>query len=282
MPQSVIRCHSLLVIERWTKRYLIGALSCLLLLGCVGPALADIRVSINLPSRRLVVFNATPEGNKVLHTYAVGVGRPGFPSPVGQFSIISKVKNPAWQNPYQPIGKSLTIPAGASNPLGTRWMGFKATPLGEYGMHGTDNPKSVGKLASHGCVRMRIAEAEALFELVSEKTPVAVTYERFALTAKPLTDQTRQVWLSVYPDVYGWTAKGKSPALLPAVLGQLKATYPGFSPNPVALQSALTGATEKPVLLGTWSVPQAPTQVAPPFAEATPQQETPNSTVITP
>jgi hypothetical protein len=275
MPQSETFSRPVFFKGSRYKGFLIGALCCSVLLGFVGQGIADIRVNINLPSRRLVVFDATPAGNKALHTYPVGVGRPAFPSPVGQFSIISKVKNPAWQNPYQPVGKSLTIPAGASNPLGTRWMGFKATPMGEYGMHGTDNPKSVGKLASHGCIRMRIPDAEALFDLVAEKTPVRVTYDRFTLSVKPLDNDKQQVWLTVYPDVYGWTAKGKSPALLPAVLDQLKTTYPSLTPNKALLQSAISTANEKPVLLGVYTSPP-PVEPAS-LPEQAPSSQTPST-----
>ncbi len=64
---------------------------------------------------------------------------------------------PTWYNPGKVVGP------GPANPLGTRWMGlgFKG-----YGIHGTNRPSSIGKAASHGCIRMRIPDVEALFALV--------------------------------------------------------------------------------------------------------------------
>ena len=55
------------------------------------------------------------------------------------------------------------MPPGKSNPLGTRWMGLSAKG---YGIHGTNVPSSIGKSASHGCIRMRQSDLEELFEMV--------------------------------------------------------------------------------------------------------------------
>lgn len=135
-------------------------------------------IIINIPSRTLEL---TKE-NKIEKIYHVGVGKPDFPTPVGDFKVITKIINPSWENPYKPAG---IIGSGKSNPLGTRWIGFYKDKHGsEYGIHGTNNPLSVGKYCSHGCIRMRIKDAEKLFNKVNMNTPVKVTYYTNKLIVK--------------------------------------------------------------------------------------------------
>ena len=57
----------------------------------------------------------------------------------------------------------MVIPPGKANPLGTRWLGLSRKG---YGIHGTNQPRSIGWRASHGCIRMRNPDIEELFELV--------------------------------------------------------------------------------------------------------------------
>lgn len=132
----------------------------------------ETRLVINIPSRTLWVYS----GDQIIRYFPVGVGRVGYMTPLGKFSIIRKVIDPGWENPYLPNGRVRLAP-GEDNPLGTRWMGFYQNAGGEYGMHGTDNPTSVGKFSSHGCVRLKVPDAEALFELVNIGTPVEVIYQ---------------------------------------------------------------------------------------------------------
>jgi lipoprotein-anchoring transpeptidase ErfK/SrfK len=63
------------------------------------------------------------------------------------------------------------VPPGVSNPLGTRWMGTSAPAIG---IHGTPLPGSIGSAASHGCIRMRIPDAEYLYDRVEIGTPVII------------------------------------------------------------------------------------------------------------
>lgn len=133
-----------------------------------------VSVLINVPSRKLWLLDSV---GRLLREYPVAAGRPQFPTPKGQFSIIRMVKNPGFENPYKAHGASRIAP-GNNNPLGTRWMGFKANAQGEYGIHGTNRPQSVGQLSSHGCVRMYVRDAEDLFDRVTFGTPVVVSYDR--------------------------------------------------------------------------------------------------------
>jgi len=129
----------------------------------------DTKVLINIPSRTLELIQNGQTGK----IYSIGVGKPDFPTPIGNFKVISKIVNPGWENPYKPVGES-KIKTGKNNPLGTRWIGFLRNNKGEYGIHGTNMPFSIGKYSSHGCIRMKIKDAEDLFSKVDIGTTVLV------------------------------------------------------------------------------------------------------------
>jgi len=109
------------------------------------------RVVVSIPDCKLALI----ENDRVVRIYAVAVGADESPSPVGTFTIVNRVTNPT----YYRRGK--VIPAGASNPLGTRWIGLD---IKHFGIHGTDAPDSIGGRRSHGCIRMRNRDVEELFE----------------------------------------------------------------------------------------------------------------------
>lgn len=115
------------------------------------------------------------ENDKVVKQYPVGLGRKGYPTPEGTFFVFHKVINPGWEQPYLKPGQLRIAPATAQNPLGTRWIGFKQNPTYEFGIHGTNDPKSIGKYSTHGCVRMRIKDAEDLYDRVEIGTPVIIS-----------------------------------------------------------------------------------------------------------
>jgi lipoprotein-anchoring transpeptidase ErfK/SrfK len=102
---------------------------------------------------------------KVRKIYRVAVGKTSTPSPVGQFKIVNRVSNPTYYHP----GK--VVAAGTHNPVGSRWMGLSAKG---YGIHGTNQPDSIGKAASTGCIRMDKKDVEELFALVEVGDPVEI------------------------------------------------------------------------------------------------------------
>ncbi|HTR36186.1 MAG TPA: L,D-transpeptidase [Bryobacteraceae bacterium] len=114
---------------------------------------ATRKLVISIPDRKIALI----EDGRVVKIFPVAVGKANTPSPHGTFHIASRVVNPTWYQPGKVVGP------GAANPLGTRWMGLGYKG---YGIHGTNRPSSIGHAASHGCIRMRIADVEALFALV--------------------------------------------------------------------------------------------------------------------
>jgi lipoprotein-anchoring transpeptidase ErfK/SrfK len=125
-------------------------------------------IVIRRGSHRLYLYR----GSQFRRTFGVAVGMPQYPTPLGSFTIVSKQRNPWWYPPDSAWAAGASpIPPGPGNPLGTRWMGLSR---GGVGIHGTPDSASIGYSASHGCIRMRIPEAEWLFERVRIGTPVFI------------------------------------------------------------------------------------------------------------
>ena len=134
---------------------------------------ATRRLIVSIPDRKIVLM----EDGRVTKIYPIAVGKKSTPSPNGNFHIASRVVKPTWYQPGKMVGP------GPANPLGTRWMGLGYKG---YGIHGTNMPNSIGKAASHGCIRMRNHDVEELFELVQVGDPVELITERNADLAKAL------------------------------------------------------------------------------------------------
>jgi len=108
------------------------------------------KVVVSIPHRKLALI----EDGQVKKVYPVAVGAQHSPTPAGTFAVKTRLAEPTYYHP----GK--VIPAGADNPLGTRWIGLSTKG---YGIHGTNVESSVGKAASHGCIRMHRSDIEELF-----------------------------------------------------------------------------------------------------------------------
>lgn len=111
-------------------------------------ALARANILITKSNRQLTLF----DGNTPLHQYPVAIGKPSTPTPVGNFSIATKVLHPG-------------------GVLGVCWMGLS---FDSYGIHGTNAPWLIGQMVSHGCIRMHNDNAGELFTVVNIGTPVYI------------------------------------------------------------------------------------------------------------
>jgi len=112
-------------------------------------------------------------GSHYVRQFHVATGQAVYPTPLGRFQIVVKWKDPTWYPPTQDAwAKGLKpVPPGPDNPLGTRWMGINSPGVG---IHGTDEPASIGYSESHGCIRMLVPDAEWLFDHVTVGTPVFI------------------------------------------------------------------------------------------------------------
>ncbi len=128
-------------------------------------------IVVSLEDRKLALV----EDGQIKKVYSVAVGKPTTPSPEGTFVIERRVANPV----YHHQGK--TVLPGPGNPVGTRWMGLNKHG---YGIHGTNEPKSIGKAASHGCIRMAKTDLEEFYALVEVGDTVELVGQRNDETAK--------------------------------------------------------------------------------------------------
>jgi hypothetical protein len=121
---------------------------------------------VNLRLRRVYLFDrGLPVGS-----YRVGIGQPGWETPIGSFTITRKLKHPVWRHPLTEI----EIQPSEANPLGDRWIEFWVTDQGAIGFHGTNQLASVGQAVSHGCLRLSNSDVRELYDWVREGTSVRV------------------------------------------------------------------------------------------------------------
>ncbi len=151
---------------------------------------------INLPEMRLYEWHSGIDAPAV---YAIAIGDAEDPSPEGEFKVGNKRLDPYWyvpdsireENPNLPT----VVPPGPENPLGDRWLTIGHS---SYGIHGTNNIWSIGRLATHGCIRLYNDAMRTLYA----RTPIGT---RITLVYQPVKIGRRGdvVYLEVHPDVYG-------------------------------------------------------------------------------
>jgi len=110
--------------------------------------MATHEIVVDLSQRRLALY----QSGKLSKSYPVGIGRRVTQTPAGEFMIINKQPNPG-------------------GPFGSYWLGLSKR---HYGIHGTDDPSSIGKEVSHGCIRMLNADVFDLAKRVSLGTSVEI------------------------------------------------------------------------------------------------------------
>jgi len=139
------------------------------------PVVGERIIVVSIPDRKLALM----EDGVVKRVYPVAVGKPSTPSPAGEFTIVRRVSNPTYSH-----GGKVVVP-GPKNPVGSRWMGLSTKG---YGIHGTNEPNSIGKAASHGCIRMGKADLEELYSLVQVGDAVEIHAQHDATVAMVLDE----------------------------------------------------------------------------------------------
>ncbi len=139
----------------------------------------NLNDSLIIPGRKIKVWSAPfnilvdksenilmlKNNEEIVKTYTVSTGKNNC-SPVGTFKIVNKLPNPTW------FKAGAVVPAESpENVLGTRWMGFD---LAGFGIHGTVEPKELGKQVTQGCVRMSNPDVEELYTIIPVGTEVTI------------------------------------------------------------------------------------------------------------
>lgn len=140
------------------------------------PEIKRTGIIINLAAMRLYYF---PENKKYFYTYPIGIGRENWNTPLGALRIIQKIKDPVWIVPdsvreyreknNDPVPKRM--PAGPNNPLGKFALRLSVPT---YLIHGTNDPSSVGRRSSAGCIHLYPEDIEELYAMVPLKTRVFI------------------------------------------------------------------------------------------------------------
>ena len=162
------------------------------------PARIPEGIVLNIPERALYLFKR----GQFLGRFPVAVGMKGWPTPVGSYDIHMMLEDPVWVTPDEMVRRkrvaSAVIP-GSKSPLGDRWMGWceVGPDQSEVGFHGTNDVTSIGKLASHACVRLYPEHAREVYSQAYEGMPVVSLYEPIKVGK-----QNDSYYLSVSPDIY--------------------------------------------------------------------------------
>ena len=154
-------------------------------------------ITINVPQRILFL-----EWDDTVAALPVAIGQPGWRTPRGPFTVLTKETNPTWEVPEsireeaRQAGRSLpaVVPAGPNNPLGKFWLGLSIPGVG---IHGTNAPASIYRAATHGCIRLGPENIAWLFQHVVVGTPGRVIYEPILLAVVG-----NEIFLEVHRDIY--------------------------------------------------------------------------------
>jgi L,D-transpeptidase ErfK/SrfK len=163
------------------------------------PAGFDDGILINLPQGMLFNFSQ----GALVSAYPVGLGKPSWPTPEGEFKIVSRVANKTWlvpksiQEEMRREGKAVLeeVPPGPDNPLGKHWLGLS---LWGYGIHGTIAPSSVYHFRSHGCIRLHPDDIAELFKQVRVGITGRLIYQPVLLAVI----KDGRILLEVHQDIY--------------------------------------------------------------------------------
>lgn len=174
---------------------------------------AGMNIVVNIPEMRLYYFptRAKHGAQALAMTYPVGLGREDWPTPQTPFRIRGKTANPTWvipqsirQERIQEKGWSETsIPGGSpANPLGKYRLELSLSQAsGAYAIHGTNNPWAVGRMVTHGCIRLYPEDIARFFELVPVGSSGELTYQPVKVGM-----QHGRVYVEVHADIYDLVA----------------------------------------------------------------------------
>lgn len=170
------------------------------------PAGVGDGILINIPQRMLFHFSR----GELLAAYPVGLGKPDWPTPEGQFRIVTRETHKSWivpksiQEEMRRESKIVQqeVPPGPDNPLGAHWLGLN---LWGYGIHGTIAPSSVYRFRSHGCIRLHPDDIAELFDKLKIGARGRLIYQPVLLAVV----EDGRILLEVHADIYG---KGGDPA----------------------------------------------------------------------
>jgi lipoprotein-anchoring transpeptidase ErfK/SrfK len=188
-----------------------------------------LEVIVNLPERILRVYRLKPgeeidDFTPIEHTFPVAIGTSRHPTPLIAGSVVSRQAKPSWYAPNESWAGDL---AGEIIPFHSSDNPFRARngrggvegyfiALGQHGvgLHSTREARSIGKLASHGCIRMKLDDVRFLFGFLPMGTPVQTAYSLFRVS-----ETETGVAILAFEDVYHRYSAEAKVAMLAKHLG---------------------------------------------------------------
>ncbi|WP_434777264.1 L,D-transpeptidase [Neisseria sp. Ec49-e6-T10] len=216
----------------------------------VTPVEEGKHIVIHLAQQRMFVY----QDQDLKNIYPIAVGKARTRTPIGEYQIGPVAYKPTWSIPKS-IQKEraaaglpaiTSIPPGPNNPLGPVFIRFGKPSLG-LGIHGTNVPSSVPGVRSHGCVRMKSADALKMAKFVDKGMPVSVIYQLVAVNE----DDSGQLWLAAYKDPYN--QKNLNRAKLNETL-QAWAQKSGVTLNQARIEQTLKAKTGQGVCVSCTNV----------------------------
>jgi L,D-transpeptidase ErfK/SrfK len=207
---------------------------------------------INVPEMQLYDFT----NGDAPEVFAIAIGDQMDPSLVGEYRVGRKRERPAWHVPESIRAEKPELPAvvppGPDNPLGDHWMTIGAT---SYGIHGTNNPWSIGREATHGCVRLYNDEIARLYARTKPGTPIRLVYQSVKLGRRGDV-----LYVEAHPDVYG-----REPDRMAAAFERIYRLGLADHVDALRVRRAIEESIGLPVAVGTLAAPDhLPTFAEPP------------------
>ena len=137
------------------------------------PAFANRKIFIDTKDRFLLIY----DGKQLVAEFPITPGSASLPAPMGMWKILGVATLPVFRHDEGVLNhgeKSTTffnLPPGPNNPVGVLWMGLNKPHVG---IHGTNNPETIGRAASHGCIRTANWDAARVKDLVSKGNVVSI------------------------------------------------------------------------------------------------------------
>ncbi len=177
-----------------------------------GTSPQDWRVEVNVPERQLRVYSRNVSAHnsddwRIWEIFPVAVGTRRHPTPIVETTLEPGIVRPDWAAPNREwagehAGKLVPFMA-SGNPFRTRneqgaWEGY-FLPLGRtgIGLHSTNQRSSIGKTASHGCIRMHLSDVRRLYRTIPSGSPVVTVYNLYSCSR--VGDS---IVIKSFPDIY--------------------------------------------------------------------------------
>jgi lipoprotein-anchoring transpeptidase ErfK/SrfK len=137
------------------------------------PAGEGIHIRVDGANKMLSVY----QGDTIVAAYPVSIGSEETKSPIGEWKVRGVAKMPTFRYDEKVLKEGerssnfKMLPPGPNSPVGVIWIALNKKAIG---LHGTDDPDSIGRAASHGCVRMANWDIVRLAAKVKHDVPVSI------------------------------------------------------------------------------------------------------------